>query len=545
VSRKIDGDEDQVEVETPRTGPPLGVDPVAFYERGAAELAAHAVGVEALAYRLFGPQVLTSVALAIDPIHKFRLANAKVSGITRTRTFTAQGTPAARSHKRKNVSHDCVRLLITSTPDPTDRYPTSCTDTTDADDTIVHGAQQTISGYIKDTTERTREHGVDFGEFQLWKPEVHSRPRSRVWIDSSFEGYAVAGGNQDYASNLDTYYREGVGPAARITSAAADAIKLAEETNATNMIAKHALGMVRSSLPLSREFSATREIGELKDLPKLLQEGLLRMISRDIRRVAKRKRILSSGAKTTLLANSYLESVFGWLPMYRAVLSMLRAPEHITKRVNRLLSSSGIPTTWSSTRKWIEPYASTPGFTYDLFTNEAQASLGHTASREVEMRCVVNTTVEFPPLSVPELRDGLVTKLWGLDPHPEDVYNLIPWSWLVDWFTGLGDYVAAYDMINRDKQIINYAFMTYDSTVTRTSQFEGRVSRSFSVSNTPPLVITSWNDFQFQNHTSRFVGKYTKRVSLANGYGVKPSWDLGMFSDAQLAILTALSYMRR
>jgi len=531
-------------VETNLSGPPLGEDPIAFYDKGVAQLASEARGVEAVAYKIFGNNVMKSIAFAIDPLHKFRLANGNVSPTTRQRTFTAQGTPAARLHKRKNVSHDCVRLLQTATPDPTDRFPTSCTDTVDVNDTIVHGAQASIFGYIKDTSVKTRDPGVELGCFELWKPSVHSRPRSKTWVDSDLRQYAVAGGNADFASTLDTYTRTGIGPPARITAAAADAIKTAEQTYADQMIAKHALGMLSQSLPESREFNLTREIAELKDLPRILREGLLSIIARDVKRVSLKKRVKSSGHKTQLLSDAYLETVFGWLPMYRAIVGMLQTPARASKRFNRLLAQRGLPTTWRSTRKWVEPYASTPGFTYDMFTNESQLYITSHAIREIELRCMVSATTEFPNVSVPQLRREIMPNLWGLDPHPEDVYNLIPWTWLGDWFVGLGDYVSAWNLVNTDRLLINHGFMTYKSKVTRTTQVGGKTTSTYSVSNTPPPTTVNTVLVDIVHHRSTFEGLFHKRVSLGSAYDAKPTWQLELFSGSQLAILTALSRLR-
>jgi hypothetical protein len=46
-------------------------------------------------------------------------------------------------------------------------------------------------------------------------------------------------------------------------------------------------------------------------------------------------------------------------------------------------------------------------------------------------------------------------------------YNLIPWSWLVDYFTNLGDFVEACDPeLISDRLVFEYAFIMDHKTVT-------------------------------------------------------------------------------
>jgi len=72
----------------------------------------------------------------------------------------------------------------------------------------------------------------------------------------------------------------------------------------------------------------------------------------------------------------------------------------------------------------------------------------------------------MPTVDAPKLRDELVLEKFGLwPPRPSDIYNLIPWSWLVDWFADLGGYLSLVEEIQMDKQLINWGMLTYKSTL--------------------------------------------------------------------------------
>jgi len=174
-----------------------------------------------------------------------------------------------------------------------------------------------------------------------------------------------------------------------------------------------------------------------------------------------------------------------------------------------------------------------------------------TISREAtvttELRLVVRATIDFPRVLTPVLRDEKIAKEMGLWLTPEDLYNLVPWSWLVDWFSGIGDYVKAYDNVNIDPELVETGFITGESLyqLRSTQVTEAVSSRSFL--NTPPVPgILHKEEFRNRiNREARLECTTQIRRSVISAYGVKPAWELTGLSDFQVSILGALLYIQK
>jgi hypothetical protein len=54
--------------------------------------------------------------------------------------------------------------------------------------------------------------------------------------------------------------------------------------------------------------------------------------------------------------------------------------------------------------------------------------------------------------------------MFGFQPTPSLIYNLTPWTWLIDYFTNLGD---LYDNLSRgveDRLIAEYFYLMHERT---------------------------------------------------------------------------------
>jgi hypothetical protein len=57
------------------------------------------------------------------------------------------------------------------------------------------------------------------------------------------------------------------------------------------------------------------------------------------------------------------------------------------------------------------------------------------------------TPTTLPPQSSKEFRNKAARIVYGLELSPSNVWEAIPWSWLVDWFSNVGDYMALYNNV--------------------------------------------------------------------------------------------------
>lgn len=521
-------------------GIPDGLDPHKFYDDRSRRLAAEAIGAERLAYQIFGREWIKSFAFAIDPFAPFKLSSTRVSAVTRTRVVTS-GQQQVRKMRIRNKSVTGSTNADPSTPDLFDRVPYKEVATYTLDTTQTLTSQSQVRGNLKDTTNKTRALGVRQGEAEFFVPEVHSPPRSRFWVNFDNNTYNVAGGWMNHARTLSTYQREGQGPYASISNVAVAALATAEGTLADQVIAKQALGLLNGCFSQRRTYSLFRSAAELKDLPYTLRETCKAMSSlyHAAERLARQRypNVKLKGFHKRV-ANQYLNEKFGWEATIKDVMGLMVSPEKIAKRVNYLLLRNGQDTSYRSGFRYTEPIASPPTFAYSPLQNEAQVSLSTSAFRQVELRCMINCNVRLPQIEVPKLRRDLTRKFWGVDPSPVDLYNLVPWTWLIDWFTGIGDYVEAFDNLNNDRSIINFGLLTYLSRGEIKTNFVGRVTSSWST--TSQSVNVSGSSTADAAHTSTLLYRYRKRKNITEAYHVKPTWNLPSFSGFQAAILGAL-----
>lgn len=124
-------------------------------------------------------------------------------------------------------------------------------------------------------------------------------------------------------------------------------------------------------------------------------------------------------------------------------------------------------------------------------------------------------------------------RLWGLNLTPSLVYELVPWSWLVDWFSSVGDVISNYDSITFDNMAAKYAYvMHYTKTTSRrTAFFRSRWSTSYPI------------NYAYSNQkVEATVETETKARAVASPFGF--NLNLPDFSAWQVSILAALGISR-
>jgi hypothetical protein len=264
-----------------------------------------------------------------------------------------------------------------------------------------------------------------------------------------------------------------------------------------------------------------RSIGKKTFLRLLSGPGLWNTEMR--KRISREARNLNINvAPDQLAANAYLNFKFGWESMVSAVRQLARRPEFVTKDINNLLKRNGKPTTLRRTVKFREDVTSFPAITLYRPTRlsvDPTIPTSVKAWRDVEIRCVVNTGINFPAADLPKLRKQLFESKLGLAPTPGDLYDLIPWTWLADWFFGASEYLHLCDTISRDKSLINYGFMTYVSHTTVNAAAQNFGVNVSSVQFNPGGGIDTSTKVTYPR-SSVFKSKYQLRLDIGNLAGV-------------------------
>lgn len=179
-------------------------------------------------------------------------------------------------------------------------------------------------------------------------------------------------------------------------------------------------------------------IGELKDLPGLIRDAGNIVLGRNLPRTP------SAFAKR--IAGAFLQGQFGWAPMARDLTTMLDFQAAVDRRFHELKrhsqSSHGFRQRISLGTIQSSPLIRS--------TNAESNSMGLWRGKEVGMtvdrrwgQAIYRPTVNAGPYTDERLRQMARRAVLGIRFDAATAWELIPWSWLVDWFSNVGDVLDA------------------------------------------------------------------------------------------------------
>lgn len=485
--------------------------------------------------------LIKSLSLAIDPFWKFKASRVIITPVNRTRRRTIDSILSNRSVTAYRYSRTVTTTYTTVMG--CNAIPTTAVLQTKG--TTVLGKSTGFSVRTLDTTARTRPYKSELGEFETFSYLILSPARSvsRFFNTQSYGVSLVCPGRTNTLFATDNYREVGDGDAATLSASTIEGVRNTDAVTLLAEMQKKALGMLPKVLPERRHNNVYRSVVELKDLPR----GILQL----------QKTITDFRALTAHLDKSALQYVtdlrataknvpkewlsfnFGWKQIYRDAVELLLSPERITRDINRLIERNGKPTTHRLRQRYAVDSVTTPSFSYPTYSGEQNVTLASNRVRQIELRMMVNATFDFPPLAVPQLRDDLWKRKLGLRPSFTDLYNLIPWTWLVDWFTGLGQYIEAIDSINTDRSTFNYGFLTGTLTSVLTTVRTSR-TRSTTTITFQPNPGTVYESFTGYVHSSVLESKLTIRKDISSAYGAKALLVGNTLTPYQTSILGAL-----
>lgn len=142
----------------------------------------------------------------------------------------------------------------------------------------------------------------------------------------------------------------------------------------------------------------------------------------------RRNKHVSKTKKRGIMAQTWLEYSFGWYPLIRDTESLATAAAQTAAGINTLNVSAfagetGSPVVSSGSKNY-------PGcgyFDYDILTTTTT-----TCSIKGKIKVEVGQPGQFQQTFGLQLRDFVPT-----------VWELIPWSFAIDYFTGVGDYISS------------------------------------------------------------------------------------------------------
>lgn len=515
-------------------------------------------GIERYIIGIFGPNLIGSWAMALDINKRFYNAPNVVATlldgdkIVRSRRINTTKGAARTQHWKE------VRLYTGYKKNPQGglfAYQRTGPDRTETTGTVNRGAQPPLYGVINDTTRTSRPDHKTQGEFELFVPRLTSPSRSVGWMTKDYVATNEVGGGLQRIDDLQWTYVRLEGPEFTISQANIDLYLTQIRARAVATMQKHAPKMLSKAHPNRRNFDLFYQISELRDLKQTLQstleiwlqvertlgiklfrslmESAREWRNPDVLRIFESKLGHHYGFRTDPLetidvsaGRAFLTFKFGWESMQRAIMDFLPSPKKTAREINYLISRIGRDTSFRKTKKFSDEEVILPAMTTGLIHDEGilDSTVRKSGSRHVEIRLVANYTVKFPELDLPRLRKELYLSKLGAYPTPSDIYNLIPWTWLADWFLGAGDYLSLLETMSSNSSIINYGFITYREDTELTATIRGKLQTN--VTRRTEGVVQTYERVREYQHDGRLKMSYQLRMSLPRVLSsVKTYWD--------------------
>jgi hypothetical protein len=298
-------------------------------------------------------------------------------------------------------------------------------------------------------------------------------------------------------------------------------------------------------MPTRPDFTAVSSLYELKDLLPGIKEALQDIRSR-VRKESSRIQRKSPAFGGTA-ADLYLAYKFGYEPLMKDIRTFFEAFSGRKKRFDQLLRDEGKPVRRSvnlsgenrnkaDTSSYTE--YNTGAWNANAFPHQVtqcypQNASGHsTYVSGKSSRTWAEGKARY--LLPPGPRDdqwnkALYRKIMGVDfMSPSQLYNMIPWSWLVDYFTGLGDFMSAVDAGVADRIWFDYAYTMHSEEYWKKAHHT-------------TYYYSSKNGSVSSASSKRTVSRTVKMRDFATpfGFGLEDS-----LSDHQMSILGAMGYSR-
>lgn len=312
---------------------------------------------------------------------------------------------------------------------------------------------------------------------------------------------------------------------------------------------------VSRSIPTSPSASLSVFLAELRDLPRMITQT--HRFFEHFRSLGKKFHRGTVTIGDTLdyfnrpgqSAGDYLNLQFGWLPFVRDLASFYETGGTLDKRVRHLKTNNmGKPVVRTrQLRRWA--YSTLQeNYTAPSVTAIMLPSLPHSFMHSAVAPCATrNRTVTHKGriwfkgtymYYSPEIANmpdwQLKADILGLRLDPDVIWQLVPWSWLMDWFTTAGPLIHNAVEMARHHVVMHHGYcMAHMST-----EHVCRETQNVYTGNA--CTVTKINATVSGEATCLFEQK--QRV-VANPYGFGVNWE-GL-SPYQLSILGALGLSRR
>jgi hypothetical protein len=279
-------------------------------------------------------------------------------------------------------------------------------------------------------------------------------------------------------------------------------------------------GLYAKASPFKAQAGLGQAIAELHKLPELLQFRLRNF--RDI-------------------GHDYLNVEFGWKPFLNDMRDAFNSIITVEKRLKQLARDNGKPIRRRASKVIENTTYSESGYNPPVLSAcpSRLAAVPGSGSSTWTRRKDVRFTARFRywiPTTGPEAsieRAYRALQVLGALPTPKLVWDLMPWSWLIDWFSNIGDVIENVSTNAADNLVCEYGFMTSRTRIS-SEQF-GKAMLGLGGATVSPLNATIYD------LSVSYSSDYKNR-SGCNPFGFGATWN--SLSARQNLILAALGLAR-
>lgn len=249
-----------------------------------------------------------------------------------------------------------------------------------------------------------------------------------------------------------------------------DAARQAQALAARDLPGYYATGYARTR-PGRPVGSAFQFLVELRDLPRRPFSGWLR--GTPWRRIP--MALFGRLKDFRNLGNEYLNIVFGWKPfvndvrkMYFLAIGLRNALAKIRRENGRNIRRKATVESSVNTTGYTVVYPATPfvdvlGAPAGWMSGRTSVSVVRRETKRVWFSAGYRYWIPDPGSWLWTAR--ATACLFGVLPTPEAIWSVLPWSWLIDWFSNVSDIYANLSMNAVDNLVCNYSFTMCETSV--------------------------------------------------------------------------------
>lgn len=265
---------------------------------------------------------------------------------------------------------------------------------------------------------------------------------------------------------------------------------------------------------------------ELKDIPEMIKKW-----GEDL---AHSKKLITGGGKSLWkdyprkVGEKYLEWNFGLAPLFSDLGKMVDFAGATDRKI-KVLNKLGDPSDSSySAHVWSDEVETGPWTDYasSIYQEHRRVVSYDVTSRKKWVSTIWRPVSPLPDMGSNANRYRAFKLAYGLDFSPAQVWEAMPWSWLVDWFSNVGDCFNA----NRNTIPVEHS----GSCIMTETRYSKRIDHFLNVGAHDSLSLR--------------LPPYTRVEKLRTVMGSATTWpefNLPFLTGKQLSILGSLAVTRR